>query len=250
MGKRRPSGDGMVRKRPDGRWEGRIVVGHKADGSSIFRYLYADTQKELTTKLRQNIDAYQGVELTEQSKMTLAQWLDRWSTVYMTGVVRPNTLEGYRRDMDNHVKPYLGKKPLCKVTADDLRGLYQNLLERGRKLPRKNCGSGLAPATVRGIHTTLHHALKTAADAGLIPFNPAEKATPPSVPNAPKRVLTHGQLEKFLCAIQFDPIWHDFFYTELTTGLRREMCIRDRREGHQWPRLPGGTRPRSVGGGR
>ena len=43
MGKRRPSGDGMVRKRPDGRWEGRIVVGHKADGSSIFRYLYADT---------------------------------------------------------------------------------------------------------------------------------------------------------------------------------------------------------------
>ena len=29
MAKRRPSGDGMVRKRDDGRWEGRIVVGHK-----------------------------------------------------------------------------------------------------------------------------------------------------------------------------------------------------------------------------
>ena len=26
MGKRRPSGDGMVRKREDGHWEGRIVV--------------------------------------------------------------------------------------------------------------------------------------------------------------------------------------------------------------------------------
>ena len=225
MSKRRPSGDGMVRKREDGRWEGRIVVGHKADGSSIFRYLYANTQKELTTKLRQNIDAYQGVELTEQSNMTLAQWLDRWSTVYMTGVVRPNTLEGYRRDMDNHVKPYLGEKTLCKVTVDDLRGLYQLLLERGRRCPCQNCGSGLAPATVRGIHTTLHHALRTAADEGLIPFNPAEKATLPSVPNTPKRVLTHDQLEKFLCAIQFDPIWHDFFYTELTTGLRRgELC--------------------------
>ena len=33
MGKRRPSGDGMVRKRDDGRWEGRIVVGHKAHGN-------------------------------------------------------------------------------------------------------------------------------------------------------------------------------------------------------------------------
>ena len=225
MSKRRPSGDGMVRKRPDGRWEGRIVVGHKADGSSIFRYLYAGTQKELTARLRQNIDAYQGVDLTEESRMTLAEWLDRWSTVYMTGVVRPNTLEGYRRDMDNHVKPYLGEKPLCKVTADDLRGLYQLLLERGRRRQRQNCGSGLAPATVRGIHTTLHHALKTAADEGLIPFNPAENAAPPRVPRAPMGVLNHDQVDRFLCAIRFDPIWHDFFYTELTTGLRRgELC--------------------------
>ena len=225
MAKRRPSGDGMVRKREDGRWEGRIVVGHKADGSSIFRYLYADTQKELTARLRQNIDAYQGVDLTEDSRMTLAEWLNRWSTVYMTGAVRPNTLEGYRRDMDNHVKPYLGETLLIKLTSDDLQKLYRHLLERGRKHLRQNCGPGLAPATVRGIHTTLHHALKTAADEGLIPFNPAEKATPPSVPSTPKRVLTHDQLEKFLCAIQFDPIWHDFFYTELTTGLRRgELC--------------------------
>ena len=38
MAKRRPSGDGMVRKREDGRWEGRIVVGHKSNGDSIFRY--------------------------------------------------------------------------------------------------------------------------------------------------------------------------------------------------------------------
>lgn len=54
----------MVRKREDGRWEGRIVVGHKENGDPIFRYIYADTQKELTAKLRQSIEAYQGVELT------------------------------------------------------------------------------------------------------------------------------------------------------------------------------------------
>ena len=27
--KRRPQGDGTIRKRPDGRWEGRIIIGHK-----------------------------------------------------------------------------------------------------------------------------------------------------------------------------------------------------------------------------
>lgn len=36
MAKRRPSGDGMVRKREDGRWEGRIVIGHKENGAPIF----------------------------------------------------------------------------------------------------------------------------------------------------------------------------------------------------------------------
>ena len=38
MAKRRPSGDGMVHKREDGRWEGRIVVGHKKNGTPIFQH--------------------------------------------------------------------------------------------------------------------------------------------------------------------------------------------------------------------
>ena len=38
MAKRRPAGDGMVRRRDDGRWEGRIVVGHKENGDSIYTY--------------------------------------------------------------------------------------------------------------------------------------------------------------------------------------------------------------------
>ena len=82
MAKRRPSGDGMVRKREDGRWEGRIVVGHKKNGTPIFQHAYAHTQKELTEKLHQNIERYQDVELTEDSRMTLGEWLDRWLTEY------------------------------------------------------------------------------------------------------------------------------------------------------------------------
>ena len=99
MAKRRPSGDGMVRKREDGRWEGRIVVGHAENGDFIFRYLYAGTRKELTAKLRQNIDIYQGIDLTEQSRMALTewleQWLDRWLEEYATPRLRESTMSGY-----------------------------------------------------------------------------------------------------------------------------------------------------------
>lgn len=225
MAKRRPSGDGMVRKRDDGRWEGRIVVGHKENGESIFRYIYADTQKDLTAKLHQNINAYRGVELTEQSRMTLSEWLDKWLDERMRGTVRSHTLEGYRRDINNHVNPCLGQKPLTRITPADLNDLYTFLLERGRIAKEQSSHPGLSPTTVHGIHTILHHALKTAEAEGLLPANPAGQVMPPKVSNKSKRILNNEQLDTLMTAIRRDNLWHDFFYTELTTGLRRgELC--------------------------
>ena len=224
MARRRPSGDGMVRKRDDGRWEGRIVIGHKENGDSIFRYLYAGTQKELTAKLRQNIDIYQGIDLTEQSRMTLAEWLEQWLG-HMSATLRPGTLEHYQRDMENHVVPFLGKKMLSQVTATDLRKLYDSLKKNGRVKPRPGQGHGLSSTTVHGIHTTLHHALQAAVEQGLIPTNPADEVEPPKVICQPLNILNEQQLETFIEAIKADTIWHDFFYTELTTGLRLgEIC--------------------------
>ena len=153
MAKRRPSGDGMVRKREDGRWEGRILIGHKENGDPIFRYIYADTQNELTAKLRQNITAYQGVDLTEECGMTLSEWLDRWLE-QMASVLRLSTLEHYHSDMEHHVKPYLGQKKLTQITPADLRKLYDTLKQHGRVHPRPGQSRGLSTTTVQGIHTT------------------------------------------------------------------------------------------------
>ena len=49
--------------------------------------------------------------------MTLSQWLDKWLEEYIKGTVRESTLEGYRRDIMNHVIPYLGEKQLRKITG-------------------------------------------------------------------------------------------------------------------------------------
>ena len=214
----------MVRKREDGRWEGRIVIGHKENGDPIFRYIYADTQKELTAKLRQNITAYQGVDLTEECRMTLSEWLDRWLE-QMESVLRPGTINHYRRDMEHHVKPHLGQKKLTQITASDLRKLYDDLKKQGRVHPRPGQSRGLSTTTVHGIHTTLHHALKSAVDQRLLPHNPADHVEPPKVAHKSMTILNEEQLDTFLAAVEQDPIWKDFFYTELTTGLRLgEIC--------------------------
>ena len=225
MGKRRPSGDGMVRKRDDGRWEGRIVVGHKVNGDPIFRHVYAKTQKALTEKLHQSIECYQDVELTEDSRMTLGEWLDRWLAEYKDGTIRPGTLEGYRNYIENYIKPQLGGKQVSLITTQDVQRMYRRLKSGGRVREDVDGSKRLSDSTVRHIHTMLHGAMKAAVQAHIIPKNPTENATVPKSNYKPMQVLNEQELDTFLQAVQKDDIWRDFFYTELMTGLRRgEIC--------------------------
>ena len=225
MGKRRPSGDGMVRKRDDGRWEGRIVVGHKANGDPIFRHVYAKTQRELTEKLHQSIECYQDVELTEDSRMTLSEWLDCWLAEYKEGTIRPGTLEGYRNYIENYIKPQLGGKQVSLITTQDVQRMYRRLKNGGRVREDAEGSKRLSDSTVRHIHTMLHGAMKAAVQAHIIPKNPTENATAPKSNYKPMQVLNEQELDTFLQAVQKDDIWRDFFYTELMTGLRRgEIC--------------------------
>ena len=225
MGKRRPSGDGMVRKRDDGRWEGRIVVGHKANGDPIFRHVYAKTQKALTEKLHQSIECYQDVELTEDSRMTLGEWLDRWLAEYKDGTIRPGTLENYRNYIENYIKPQLGGKQVSLITTQDVQRMYRRLRSGGRVREDAEGSKRLSDSTVRHIHTMLHGAMKAAVQAHIIPKNPTENATAPKLNYKPMQVLNEQELDTFLQAVQKDDVWRDFFYTELMTGLRRgEIC--------------------------
>ena len=103
MAKRRPNGDGLVRKRDDGRWEGRIVVGRKNDGSAIYRSVFAEKQSELMPKLNELKMQYAGVRLTEDSSITLGEWMARWMEEYTKSILRPSTYSGYSKDIENHI---------------------------------------------------------------------------------------------------------------------------------------------------
>ena len=75
--------------------------------------------------------AMEGVEDAEPESK-----LDKWLDEYMAATLRPTTLNGYRRSLELHVKPYLGNKTLSKITAIDLRSLYRTLQETGRTSQR------------------------------------------------------------------------------------------------------------------
>ena len=256
MAKRRPAGDGMVRRRDDGRWEGRIVIGHRENGEPLFRHVYAKTQKALLDKLHQNIECYRDVELTEDSRMTLGQWLDRWLTEYKAGTVRPGTLEGYRRYIEYYIKPQLGDKQISLLSQQDIQRMYRRLKTEGRIHEHPEMGHQLSDSMVRHIHSTLHAALKDAVQAHVIPRNPTkygeglsdrmvrmchatcrsalEKAVQDGLIRVnpaigcklqPKKargmqVLTREELQRFLIQAKFEG-YYEAFLLDLATGLRR-----------------------------
>ena len=225
MAKRRPSGDGLVRKRSDGRWGGRIVVGHKEDGSPIFRSVFARTQKEVMRKLHNQIETYRDVELTEESNITLGEWMDKWLDSYMALTIRESTMDSYKLMTKHYIKPYLGDEKIGSVTTADIQKLYNWLRENGRVNEHYEKGNALSDSMIRSIHMMLHQAMDAAVRERLIVKNPTEGTVIPKNNYPPKQILTEEQLEKFLEVVKADPMWSDFFYTELTTGLRLgEIC--------------------------
>lgn len=232
MANKRPDGDGLVRKRKDGRWEGRIVVGHKANGTPIFRSVFAKTQKMLMEKLHQHIETYRDVELSEECDIPLGEWLDRWKENYAAYAVRPNTLSSYESMIENYIKPRLGMMRISDITTEDIQQMYNGLKENGRINEHDTMGFQLADSSIRRIHMMLHEAMDAAVREHLVVDNPTNGTRIPKPNYPPKQILTEEQVERFMTELENDAVWHDLFYTELTTGLRRgEIC------GLQWQDL-------------
>ncbi len=57
MAKRRANGEGNLRKRKDGRWEGRYTAGRDPEtGRAIYKNVLGKTQAEAKAKLKQAIE--------------------------------------------------------------------------------------------------------------------------------------------------------------------------------------------------
>ena len=60
MAKKRANGEGNIRKRKDGRWEGRYTAGHDSEtGKAIYKNVLGKTQAEVKAKLKAAIQEAQ-----------------------------------------------------------------------------------------------------------------------------------------------------------------------------------------------
>ena len=223
MAKRRANGEGSIRKRPDGRWEGRYTAGRDPEtGKTVYKNVLGKTQAEVKVKLKQAIQESTEVDALKAAQYTVGQWMDVWFENYAKIKVRPSSHQTYRGYIDNHIKPNIGKIPLGKLTTLELQKLYKKLLSRGRvdRIEAKGQPKGLSPKTVRNIHQVISSAMDFAKAQKLIAVNPTDGCALPKLEHREMKTLPVEQLASFLREAKESGVF-EMYYIELATGLRR-----------------------------
>lgn len=221
MKRRRSPGEGMVRKRKDGRYEVRVEAPPGPDGKRRRLVAYARTREEALKK-RAELLIRAGREAPKEARMTLGEWISGYLKS-REGEVRPNTLSRYRV-YAKHLAP-LAHLPLAELTVARLEAFYQDLSTR------------MGRSHLTHIRTFLRAALRKAVRYGYIPFSPAELAELPRTPPQPKvaRALSQSEIERLLEAAQ-GTRYYPILYTTLALGLRRGEVLGLRWEDVDWVR--------------
>lgn len=168
------------------------------------------------TKLLVELDA--GSYVQPDLKTTLTEYVtETWLPSLVVRNRRPSTVESYRRNLEVHVLPRFGQRPLIRVTTADLDRLYADLLV-GSEDRRK-----LAPRTVRYIHTILHGVFGHAVQKGHLAGNPCLRADAPSPKACRSRTMktwNAAQLRIFPESLDGDRFRAPLLLLA-TTGMRR-----------------------------
>ena len=223
MPKRRANGEGNIRKRKDGRWEGRYTVGHDPEtGKAIIKNVLGKTQAEVKEKLKKAIEENVGIDYGRAKTYTVGTWLEVWMENYAKVKLRPSTFKTSQGFLKNHIKPQIGGIPLADLTSLDLQRFYKHLLDGGRvdRIEAKKKPKGLAPKTVRNIHQMIGSAYNLAMEQNLVSKNPTQGCALPKVEHKEMKTLTADQLSAFFQEARDSGVY-ELYYLDLATGLRR-----------------------------
>ena len=222
MAKKRANGEGSIRKRADGRWEGRYTAGyHPETGKRIIKNVLGKTQAECKAKLSAAMEATRGIDVSRADEYTVAIWLRSWYEIYAKPNIRISTANRYQLMVEQYTIPRIGSIKLTKLTAHDLQKLYKDLMENGRIDRKSGHGNpGLSSTTVRSLHLMLHSAFERAVKERLILRNPTEDCIAPKVQKIEMQILPPEHIKDYLEAADRRGLL-PMFYLELVTGLRK-----------------------------
>lgn len=159
-----------------GRWVGRVPVGRKPGGGTLYREVWGRTQGEVVRRM--------AAAAPPGPDVTVREWADRWLTTLTN---RDQSARSYRERIA-HVLPALGHVRLSAVTAADIEALAAGLVKTHAK------------STTAAVLKVASVMFRAAVRARLIPTNPVADARKPRVPRGKREVCTPAQLAEVIAA--------------------------------------------------
>jgi integrase len=219
---RAANGSGSIRKRKDGLWEARYVIGRNpGTGKLIRKSVYGATADEAAKKLRAATAAVDENSYLEPEKMPLKQWLGIWLAEY-TGSVKPGTIKAYKSNVELHIIPAVGAVRLSELRPHDCQVFINSLSKR------KRGKAELSAKTVKNIHGVLHKALETAVKVEYVRINPANNVELPRIEQKEIRPFMGAEISTFQKTIKGDHS-ESLFFVALYSGMRLSELL-----GLQW----------------
>ncbi len=202
MARKRGNHEGSIRKRPDGRWEARVMFD---DGER--KSIYGKTRQEVAHLLATAVRDYERGITPIDERQTVGVYLSSW----IAGYKQRRRLTSYERNERTarlHLIPGLGKMALARLTPQHVEAFYT------RKLAERTTAY-----TVRMCHRVLRQALNGALRLGLVHRNVAIVVKPPRWRAREMAFYTEKQVQTLLKAAAGNRL-EALIVIALATGMR------------------------------
>lgn len=244
-GKKNVNGEGSIRQRKDGRYEGRLFL-PQSDGTFRRVTVYGKSWEEAHDKLTElKAGSAKGIPV-EATRQTVAEYLAYWLANIARPAVRASTYATYELLIRLYIAPGLGRKKLAKLTAADIRAFLGRVSKTcqccaqgkdrarlkgnvdGRRCcarePRECCERFASAGTVAHLHRLLRAALQDAVEDDILPRNVAKHVHPSRGQRRRIAPFTPEQATRFLSAARRNRLYA-LFAVALGVGLRKGEAL-------------------------
>lgn len=156
-----------IRKRKDGRWEGRYIKGYdskkqKARYASVYGKTYAETKQKLDeAKYKSSI----GVVYVDAKNKLFGEIINSWFNAKKINL-KPSSIIKYQNLIEKHILPELGHRKLRELNAD----LFYTFLDAQQKNGNKKNGGMLSTSSLQTMLYILNATIKYAASNNMVAY--------------------------------------------------------------------------------
>lgn len=209
-----------IRKRKDGRWEGRYKKGRTADGKIQYGSVYGKSYREVKEKMSAIIKEPMKTVAPKGREKTFGEVLNLWmanNKIRLKG----GTINKYQNLIDTHIIPELGLIRITELDSTRINCFLERKLSNGKI----DGSGGLAPSYVRSIMLVVNAALNFAvSEQYCLPLR--TPVCKPAIPKTELTILSLGEQQRLE-----NSLLQEFGFTcagiliSLHTGLRiGEIC--------------------------